>query len=540
MGIKGRGPFCFWRIFTKVIRQWPADRDEDDEVERRRSRPAWPSRRTARTRPTQPLELDVQVTSPSACERHVTVTISRADIDRYFDDAFGEMMPTAAVPGFRIGRAPRKVVENRFRDEVSDQVKSSLLLDSLEQISEEQRFTAISEPNFDLEAVEVPNDGPMTFEFTIEVRPEFDLPKWKGLKLKRPVREFTDADIDEQLEQMLSRYGQLVPHDGAAAEGDYVSVNITATADGKQVARENEAVVRIRPTLSFRDARLEGFAKLMKGAKAGDTPHGRGDAHARTRRTPSCAARRSTLEFEVLDVKKLKLPELTADFLQEIGGFDDRRRAARRDSQESAAAAGIPAAAAIARSQISALLTKSADWELPPGLLERQSARELERAVMELRRSGFSEAEIRARENQLRQNSTASHGHGPQGALHPGADRRGGEDRRRRGRLREGNLPDRRAERRVAAARAGPARKTRPDGRAAEPDHRAQGARARAVGGQVQGRAVRAAKDRHRGDFDGGRRRPAGRDPRHHRGGGSGDEDNPGPRDGAWIDRSLK
>src|ERR671931_46342 len=89
----------------------------------------------------QKLELDVQVTSPSACERHVTVTIARADIDRYFDDAFGEMMPTAAVPGFRIGRAPRKVVEHRFRDEVSEQVKSSLLLDSLEQISEEQRFT---------------------------------------------------------------------------------------------------------------------------------------------------------------------------------------------------------------------------------------------------------------------------------------------------------------------------------------------------------------------------------------------------------------
>ena len=70
--------------------------------------------------PKQKLELDVQVTNPSACERHVTVTIARDDIDRYFDEAFGEMMPTAAVPGFRIGRAPRKVVEHRFRDEVSD------------------------------------------------------------------------------------------------------------------------------------------------------------------------------------------------------------------------------------------------------------------------------------------------------------------------------------------------------------------------------------------------------------------------------------
>src|SRR5262245_23094777 len=178
----------------------------------------------------QKLELDVQFTSPSACERHVTVTISRPDIDRYFDNAFGEMMPTAAVPGFRIGRAPRKVVEHRFRDEVAEQVKSALLLDSLEQISNEERFTAISEPDFDLEAVEVPKEGPMTFEFTIEVRPEFDLPKWKGLKLTRPVREFTDPDVAEQMEQMLSRYGQLAPFEGKASEGDYLSVNITATA----------------------------------------------------------------------------------------------------------------------------------------------------------------------------------------------------------------------------------------------------------------------------------------------------------------------
>src|SRR3954465_10575566 len=216
------------------------DRVEDEKSEAEADSAAVAVEANGEDEPAQKLELDVKVTSPSACERHVTVTIARPDIDRYFDDAFGEMMPTAAVPGFRIGRAPRKVVEHRFRDEVSDQVKSSLLLDSLEQISQEQRFTAISEPNFDLEAVEVPKEGKMTFEFTIEVRPEFDMPKWKGLKLNRPVREFTDADVDAQLEQMLSRYGQLVPFEGEAAEGDYLSANITTTSDGKQITRETE------------------------------------------------------------------------------------------------------------------------------------------------------------------------------------------------------------------------------------------------------------------------------------------------------------
>jgi trigger factor len=113
------------------------------------------------------------------------------------------------------------------------------------------------------------------------------------------------------------------------------------------------------------------------------------------------------LAFEVLGVKKLKLPELTEEFLQEIGNFgteSELRDAIRQNLKRQMEYEQQR----IARSQISSLLTKSADWDLPQGLLQRQSAREVVRAVMELRRSGFSEAEIRARENMLRQNSTAS------------------------------------------------------------------------------------------------------------------------------------
>ncbi|HEY4232523.1 MAG TPA: trigger factor, partial [Lacipirellulaceae bacterium] len=354
----------------------------------------------------QPLQLSVAVKQPSACERHVTVTIPRDDINRYFDNAYGEMMPTAAVPGFRIGRAPRKIVEHRFKEQVTDQVKSALLMDSLEQISEDKTFTAISEPKFDLEAVDVPDDGPMTFEFTIEVRPEFDLPEWKGLKLKRLVRDFSDADVDLQLEQMLARYGQLVPFDGPAAEGDYVTANITSTAGGEQIAHEAETVIRIRPTLSFIDGRLEDFAKLMEGVTAGEK---RTASLSLMQDAPNSELRgkKVDVEFDVLEVKKLKLPELTPDFLQEIGSFDSE--AELRDAVRKNLARQLEyQEQRNARGQITALLTKSADWELPHGLLERQSARELERAVMELRRSGFSEAEISARENQLRQNSAAS------------------------------------------------------------------------------------------------------------------------------------
>ena len=354
----------------------------------------------------QRLNLDVQIATPSACERHVTVTVSREDVDRYLDEAYSEVMSTAAVPGFRIGRAPRKLVEHRYKDEIGEKIKGTLLMDSLTQISEEQSFTAISEPDLNLDAIEVPHEGPMVFEFDIEVRPEFDLPQWKGLSIERPVREFTEADVDAQLEQMLARYGQLVPHEGAAAAGDFVTVNIRTSHDGQQAAYEEERVLRIRPELSFLDGRLKDFDKLMDGAKAGDKRTGKVEL---TSDAPNEDLRGKTLdvEFDVLDVKKLKLPELTADFLQEMGGFESEekmREAIRANLQRQLDYEQQRKA----RQQITAELTKKADWELPPGLLKRQSVRELERAVMEMRRAGFGEAEIRARQNTLRQNSAAS------------------------------------------------------------------------------------------------------------------------------------
>jgi trigger factor len=352
------------------------------------------------------LNLDVQIASPSACERHVTVSVSREDVDRYLHEAYSEIMATASVPGFRVGRAPRKLVENRFKDEIGEKIKGSLLMDSLSQISEEQSFTAISEPELNLDAIEVPDEGPMVFEFDIEVRPEFELPKWKGLKIERPVRDFTEADIDEQVEQMLARYGQLAPHDGPAGPHDYVTVNVRISHEGKQITHEEEKTLRLRKQLSFLDGRMDDFGKVMEGAKAGDTRAGKVKL---TQDAPNEELRGKTLdiEFEVLDVKKLKLPELTPDFLQEIGNFESVEKF-REAIQANLQRQLEYEQQRKARQQITAELTKKADWELPPGLLKRQSSRELERAVMELRRAGFSEAEIRARENELRQNSAAS------------------------------------------------------------------------------------------------------------------------------------
>jgi trigger factor len=352
------------------------------------------------------LNLSIKIDSPSACERHVTVTIPREDIDRYFDEAFSKLVPEAEIPGFRAGRAPRKLVEARFRKEISDQVKGSLLMDSMTQITEDEKFSAISEPDFDPQAVEVPDDGPMTFEFDIEVRPEFDLPEWKGLTVQKPVREFAKADIDKRLEQILARHGRLVLHKGPAESGDYISCNLTFKNGAVELSSAKEEVIRLRPVLSFRDGKIEDFDKTMKGVKAGETREATAKITADAP-NESLRGQEITAVFEVLEVKKLELPELTPELLEEMGGFESEgelRDAIKEDlarqleyhqQQE-------------ARRQITGALTASADWQLPPDLLRRQARRELERAVLELRRNGFSDAEIRAYENDLRQNSLTS------------------------------------------------------------------------------------------------------------------------------------
>jgi trigger factor len=354
----------------------------------------------------QRLDLQVQIEEKSACERHITVTVPEEDIQQYFDKEYSEMMPKAQVPGFRPGHAPRKLVEARFHKEVRERVKGELLMDSIAQVNEEEELAAISEPDLDLDAIELPEEGPMTFEFNLEVRPDFELPKWKGLSIERPVREFTAQDVDAALENLLARYGRLVPCDGPAAKGDYISCNMIFRQGETVLSSAEEQVIRVRPVLSFRDGKIEQFDKLMEGVRAGES---RSTTTRLSEDAPNESLRGQEVSavFDVLEVKRLELPELTPAFLDDMGGFESvadlrdaikdnlKRRMAYQQRQR-------------ARDQITAALTVAAHWDLPPELLKRQSRRELERAVMELRRSGFDDEEIRAHENELRQHSAVS------------------------------------------------------------------------------------------------------------------------------------
>ena len=155
----------------------------------------------------QRLPQTVVITDAGPCKKHVKVTVDRSAINTRMDEKFSDMMVKnpVQVPGFRTGKAPRKIVEKKFFKEISAEVKNEILMASLEQLAEEQALSPLSPPELDPSKVLIPEgeDEPMVYEFNIEVRPEFDLPDYKGLKIRRPIHTFTPPSVELTLTSVI-------------------------------------------------------------------------------------------------------------------------------------------------------------------------------------------------------------------------------------------------------------------------------------------------------------------------------------------------
>lgn len=352
-----------------------------------------------------PLKMDVSFQSPHACLREVVVTIPQEEVQRYMRKQFDDLVPEAEVPGFRPGRAPRKLVEKQFKKRVLDQVKGNLLMDSLSRVTEEQPFSAISEPNFDFAAIELPEEGDFVFQFTVEVRPEFETPPWQGLDLTSPVEAITDADIDEAIERVLSKHATLEATDEAAQKGDTLLITAVFRDDRRVVSEMDEERITLADRVTFSDAICENFGELMAGAVEGDTRHGKVTISEAVE-DESRRGQQLEAEFHVVEVLQKTLPPLTASMLEELGDFqsvEELREFVRSSLQRQVDYRKSQAL----RDAVCQQLAAGASFELPPDLVQRQTNRELQRRVLELRRSGFPEDEVRRAVNINRHNAQA-------------------------------------------------------------------------------------------------------------------------------------
>ncbi len=350
----------------------------------------------------QPLQIDVKVDVTSTCERHVVVTIARAEVERYRREAFDDVAPKAELPGFRAGKAPRKLVETRFKEQVAEQVKSSLVMDSLQLITEGDHFSAISEPDFDYEAVELPAEGDFKYEFKIEVRPDFETPKWEGLSLERPTCSLTDKHVDEHLSRTLKRFMPGEAVDGPARLGDMVTLNATCTLDGREINSFEEETVAIAKTLKFGDAVVENFGELIVGKAEGE------NFSATVTMSEDAAAvdlrgKQVEIDFHIQEVKRIEVDEISPATLEDLG-FDDTTELRDFVRTELERQFEYHQQQAL-RKQIVDELTKDANWDMPESLVRRQTNRELQRLVLELQRSGFNQQQVNSYLNASRMNA---------------------------------------------------------------------------------------------------------------------------------------
>jgi len=352
------------------------------------------------------LDLDVQIRDVGPCKKHVEVAIAEEEVARQFEESLGTMKREATVRGFRPGHAPRSLIEKRFRKEVSEQVKSKLLMAALEQLDDEYKLNPITQPNLDVAAITVPEHGPLRFEIEIEVRPEFTLPAYKALTVNRPVKTLSEADVDAQLLLFLERYGQMVPKlDGGAEIGDFLTADMTFLNEGTVTNEVKEIQFRLQPDLRFQDGIARNVGTVLAGIKAGesrtsDVEIGSG--------SPDPSVRGKTLQvtFTVHDLKRMRLPEINAAFLDSIG-FESREelRSALHDMLERRFKSQQREAM---RREIMDKLIEQTSFELPTDMIIRQEKTTIQRLVMQMKQQGLNDREIRAREAEIRANALES------------------------------------------------------------------------------------------------------------------------------------
>ena len=349
----------------------------------------------------QPAKLHqtVEIKDTGPCKKHIKVTVDRPDIDARLDEKYSDLVTEhrSHIQGFRPGKAPRKLVERFYREEIENQVRGEVLMASLEQLADEQDIAPLAPPDLDPTKIVIPKEGPMIYEFEVEVRPQFQLPNYKGLKLKRPVQTFADTDVQKEKRRLLEPYGQVVPKDGnppTVELGDLITCDIVTKIGSQTLNEVKEVRIRVDPRLALKDGVAETFGKQVAGAKPGDTRTvdiKLSDAVA----NPQLRGQTVQATFTVNDVKTVRLPEMSDELLQQFGvntdeQLDELLRVVLQRRLEYLQRQA-------ARQQVINLVAEQALAELPQELLVRQARRAMQRKAVEMQSAGLSEEEINSR-----------------------------------------------------------------------------------------------------------------------------------------------
>jgi len=292
----------------------------------------------------------------------LSVEVPFAELQPNLDEAYKRIAAQVNVPGFRKGKVPARIIDQRFgRGAVLEEAINEALPGLYSQAVDEAELSTLGSP--DVEITELEDGDKLTFTAEVDVRPEIELPAWEGVALTVDDIEVDEEKVAEQLEQLRQRFGTLVPVERAAAEGDHVTIDLAARDEDGELIENGQAT-----GLSYEigsGTMVEGLDEAVTGLSAGET---------KTFTTTLQGGEEGVeaeVDVTVTAVKEQELPELDDEFALLASEFDTLDEL-REDVREQLVRAGRLTQALDARDKALEHLLESVEVPVPEGLIAAQ------------------------------------------------------------------------------------------------------------------------------------------------------------------------
>ncbi|MCC4907185.1 trigger factor [Microbacterium sp. cx-59] len=310
----------------------------------------------------------VEQLSPTRVKLHITV--SPEELKPSIDHAYEHIAQDVQIPGFRKGKVPAPIIDQRMgRGAVIEHAVNEGLDGFFRAAVADNEIRVLGRP--EAEVVELPElsdfSGDLKVTVEVDVRPEFELPAYEGLTVTVDAVETDEAAIDAELDSLRARFGTLITVDRPAATGDFVELNLVATIDGAEIDRAEGVSYELGS-----GELLEGIDEAIESLTAGEDTTFRsklvGGDHA---------GEEAEVAVSVTAVKERELPEADDDFAQMASEFDTiaelRESLSERVAQQSTFSQG-----AAARDKLIELLLEQSEIPVPPKLIEDEVHQHLE------------------------------------------------------------------------------------------------------------------------------------------------------------------
>ncbi|KSU77951.1 trigger factor [Pseudarthrobacter enclensis] len=294
----------------------------------------------------------------------LNVEVPFEELKPSIDSAYKTVASQIQVPGFRKGKVPSRIIDQRVgRGYVLETAINDGLNGWYQAAVVESGIRPLSRPEVEITEVPDPSatDGGLKFAAEVDVRPEIELPDYAGIKVEVAAAESSEADVDKALDELRGRFGTLKSVDRPAADGDFLTIDITATIDGEEVDSAAGLSYQVGA-----GTMLEGMDEAVTGLSADE------DAIFNTTLVGGDhAGEEAQVKVVVKAVKERELPEANDDFAQLASEFDTLAEL-REDLAKQAADSKIVEQGVEARDKVLDKLVELVEVPVPDSVVEEQ------------------------------------------------------------------------------------------------------------------------------------------------------------------------